>query len=73
MYYIISITLIAIIIILWLQYPEIKNISNDPLYKKLFNRLKIPIILICFIVIIYCINTNIIVPEQRVSIGAYSF
>jgi hypothetical protein len=50
----IIIILIAIIIIIWLQYPEIKNTDeNKELYLKIFDTVKIPIIVICFIIIIY--------------------
>ena len=50
----IIIILIAIIIIIWLQYPEIKNTDeNKELYLKIFDTIKIPIIVICFIIIIY--------------------
>ena len=58
----IIIILIAIIIIIWLQYPEIKNTDeNKELYLKIFDTVKIPIIVICFIIIIYQtyeMNTN---------------
>jgi hypothetical protein len=54
---IIQVILIAIIIIIWLQYPQIKKIDeNKPLYLKIFNTVKIPIIVICFIIIIYSMS-----------------
>lgn len=49
----ILILLIAIILIIWLQYPQNKKIDeNKPLYIKIFDTVKIPIIVICFIIII---------------------
>ena len=54
---IIQVILIAIIIIIWLQYPQIKKIDKDkPLYIRIFDTVKIPIIVICFIIIIYYIS-----------------
>ncbi len=51
---IILVILIAIILIIWLQYPQIKKTDeNKPLYLKIFDTVKIPIIVICFIIIIY--------------------
>ncbi len=51
---IIQVILFAIIIIIWLQYPQIKKSDeNKPLYIKIFDTVKIPIIVICFIIIIY--------------------
>ena len=51
---IIVVVLIAIILIIWLQYPQIKNTDeNKELYLKIFDTIKIPIIVICFIIIIY--------------------
>ena len=51
---IIIVILIAIILIIWLQYPQIKKTNeNKPLYLKIFETVKIPIIVICFIIIIY--------------------
>jgi hypothetical protein len=50
----IIVVLIAIILIIWLQYPQIKNTDeNKKLYLKIFDTIKIPIIVICFIIIIY--------------------
>jgi hypothetical protein len=54
---IIQVILIAIIIIIWLQYPQIKKIDESkPLYLKIFDIVKIPIIVICFIIIIYSMS-----------------
>ncbi len=51
---IILVILITIILIIWLQYPQNKKTDvNEPLYLKIFNTTKIPIIVICFIIIIY--------------------
>ena len=58
----IIIILIVIILIIWLQYPQIKKTDeNKVLYLKIFDTVKIPIIVICFIIIIYQMyemNTN---------------
>ena len=75
---IIIILILAVIVIIWLQYPEIKENEDEPKLKKIFNRFKIPIISICFIIIIYMMfkctektpNVNI---TQRVSIGIPDF
>ena len=51
---IIIVILIAIILIIWLQYPQInKTDENKELYLKIFDTVKIPIIVICFILIMY--------------------
>jgi hypothetical protein len=57
---IIQVVILLIIIIIWLQYPQtIKNDKNLPLYKKIFNIIKIPVVIICFIIIIYSyLNIN---------------
>lgn len=53
---IIQVVILLIIIVIWLQYPLLikkdKEI-DEPLYKKIFNIIKIPVIIICFIIIIY--------------------
>ena len=50
----IIVILIAIVIIIWLQYPQIKKTDeNKDLYLKIFDTVKIPIIVICFIIIIF--------------------
>ena len=54
---IIIVILIAIILIIWLQYPQIKKTDETKaLYLKIFDTVKIPIIVICFIIIIYHIS-----------------
>ena len=54
---IIIVVLIAIILIIWLQYPQIKQTDeNKKIYLKIFDTVKIPIIVICFIIIIYHIS-----------------
>ena len=51
---IIQVLLIAIVIIIWLQYPQIKKTDkNKVLHLKIFDIVKIPVIVICFIIIIY--------------------
>ena len=43
------IIIISIIIIIWIQYPDIKNDKEQPVYKRIFERTKIPIIIICLL------------------------
>ena len=50
---IIPLIIIGIIIVIWIQYPDIKDNHEDPVYKKIFNRIKIPLLLICIISIFY--------------------
>ena len=50
---IIPLIIIGIIIIIWLQYPDVKEDNTEPVYKKIFNRIKLPTIFICIISIIY--------------------
>ena len=45
--------IISIIIIIWIQYPDIKNDKEQPVYKRIFDRTKIPIIIICLLLILY--------------------
>ncbi len=47
------IIIISIIIIIWIQYPDIKNDKEDQVYKRIFKRTKIPIIIICLLLILY--------------------
>jgi hypothetical protein len=54
---IIQVILIAIVIIIWLQYPQIKKTDkNKDLHLKIFDIVKIPVIVICFIIIIYILS-----------------
>jgi hypothetical protein len=48
-----AIIIISIIIIIWIQYPDIKNDKEQPVYKRIFERTKIPIIIICLLLILY--------------------
>ncbi len=52
---IIQVVILLIIIIIWLQYPQTKIMKNKdmPLYKKIFNIAKIPVVVMCFVIIIY--------------------
>jgi hypothetical protein len=47
------IIIVSIIIIIWIQYPEIKNDKEQPVYKRIFDRTKVPIIIICLLLILY--------------------
>jgi uncharacterized BrkB/YihY/UPF0761 family membrane protein len=72
---ILIIIIISIVIILWLQYPENKDDNEEDNIKKIFNRLKIPIITICFIVLIYLLLCNKEIKEcvTKVSTGLPDF
>jgi hypothetical protein len=52
---ILAIIVIGLIIIFWLQMPFIKNddSNSESNYKTIFNKIKIPIIFLCFVYIIY--------------------
>jgi hypothetical protein len=60
MNYIIPVIITSILVIVWLQYPEFNKKENKklPTNQKVFNIVKIPIILICFISIIYLLCNN---------------
>ncbi len=56
---IIQVILISIIIVIWLQYPQIKEADeNSNKYIKIFDIVKIPITVICLLIIIYIYATN---------------
>jgi len=51
---IIWIIVITIILICWFQYPTIKdNNKNKDKYKYIFNHIKIPLIVICIVLLVY--------------------
>lgn len=65
---IIQVILISIIIIIWLQYPQIKD-TNENKYLKIFNTIKIPITVICLLIIIYLYsNTNNIPTVDKLDV-----
>ena len=69
----IFLVILLIIIIVWLQYPEINSSTNEnekPLYIKIFNNVKIPLIVICFIIIIYS-TINIIPIDPTKNLNVY--
>jgi hypothetical protein len=73
--YIIPLIIIGIVIIVWLQYPDIKDDETTPIERKIFDRIKIPVIFICSILIIYllygCKENNEIIetlPKAYMSI-----
>ncbi len=45
--------IISIIIIIWIQYPEIKDDKEQPVYRRIFERTKMPLITICLLLILY--------------------
>ena len=73
---IVPITLTGLIIIVWLQHTYMSDDDAKPLYRKIFNRIKLPIIYLCIVCIIYiliqkpCKNTIIkvksLVTDQKV-------
>jgi hypothetical protein len=71
----IFIVILLIIIIVWLQYPQYNNCDNKdkPQHIQLFNAIKIPVVVICFILIICSsfmyINNSI--PSAYVSVPKY--
>ena len=74
---IIPVTLIGLVIIVWLQHTYMSDDMDKPLYRKIFNRIKLPVIYLCLVCIIYlliqssCSHRSIvkvksILPEQKV-------
>lgn len=73
---IVPITLFGLFIIVWLQYTYMSDDKDKPLYRRIFNRIKLPIIYLCIVCIIYFyIKPNIrtipikvksLVTEQKV-------
>ncbi len=51
--------LVGILLIIWLQYPQIKKEEDVPLYRYMFDIIKVPIIFTCIVIIIY-LNKDII-------------
>lgn len=56
---IIPIVIIGIIIIVWLQYPEITDDDSVPLYRRIFNRAKVPLIYTLLVAIIYILSCTV--------------
>ena len=55
------IAIISFILVYWFQYPLIKNDivpDNTPLYKKIFNTYKLPVIIVCKILLLYNIFSD---------------
>ncbi len=50
--------IIGILLILWLQHPQIKKDEEKPLYKYIFDIIKVPIIFTCIVSIIYLVSCN---------------
>ncbi len=55
---IIPLIILGLIIIIWIQYPDIKDEQDEQIYKKIFNRIKLPLIFICSVSIIYLLIFN---------------
>ena len=66
---IVPITLIGLVIIVWLQYTYMSDDNDKPLYRKIFNRVKLPAIYLCVIYIIYklCVNKPIIQTKRLIT------
>jgi hypothetical protein len=65
----IFLVILLIIIIVWIQFPQnIKDDETKPLYTKIFNFTKIPIIVICFISILYLTFGNNIDNKQNLDV-----
>ena len=54
--------IIGILLIIWLQYPQIKNDKEENKSIYIFNIIKIPIIFTCIVIIIYMLSYKIIEP-----------
>ena len=52
---IVPITLIGLIIIVWLQHTYMSDDIEKPLYRKIFNLIKLPIIYLCIVCVIYIV------------------
>ncbi len=74
---IVPITLIGLVIIVWLQHTYMCDDEEKPLYRRIFNRIKLPIIYLCMVCIIYIfiqkpniksipIKVKSLVTEQKV-------
>ena len=50
---IVPITLFGLIIIVWLQHTYMSYDEDKPLYRRIFNRIKLPIIYLCIVCIVY--------------------
>jgi hypothetical protein len=50
---IVPITLFGLIIIVWLQHTYMSYDEDKPLYRLIFNRIKLPIIYLCIVCIVY--------------------
>jgi hypothetical protein len=65
----IFLVILLIIIIVWLQYPQnMKDDETNPLYTKIFNFIKIPVIVISFFIIIYLTFGNNIDTKQNLDV-----
>ena len=54
--------IIGILLIIWLQYPQIKKDKEENKYIYIFNIIKIPIIFTCIVIITYMLSYKIIEP-----------
>lgn len=60
---IVPVTLFGLIVIVWLQHTYMSNDNDKPLYRRIFNRIKLPTIYLCIICIVYF---YILKPNTRV-------
>ena len=65
------ITVISILAIYWFQYPYIKNKDNKhkDKYINFFNHIKIPLFVVCVIILIYIISTCTTKPELAIDLS----
>ena len=68
--------IIGILLIIWLQYPQIKKDKEEKNSIYIFNIIKIPIIFTCIVSIVYILSYKIIEPlriNQKVYMGLPRF
>ena len=66
------IAIISILVIYWFQYPYIKN-KDQHKYINFFNHIKIPLFVLCVIILIYIITRCIEKPELEIDLTPINF
>ncbi len=61
------IIIISIIIVLWIQYPDIKNDEEQHVYKRIFHKIKTPAIITCLLLILYLSSCKINADASEVN------
>ena len=70
------IAIISFILVYWFQYPYIKYNDKITLYQNIYNIYKLPIIILCLIILcynIYCIPTNTKLPELDLNLDIFQY